>query len=141
MDSLDLRLMLTALYQPVHRNNIDQLKLYQFHTLQSAIIAFSNEDIVTAFEFFDEKNEKRTRDVRELIMDQKKNLDNVDTIMRNVKMQVTSNYEKMEDLLRMHGEYKQKLAGYENPQQKKQEVEVDNAGKRGKKKGGKAKKR
>ena len=56
-------------------------------------------------------------------------------------MQVTSNYEKMEDLLRMHGEYKQKLAGYENPQQKKQEVEVDNAGKRGKKKGGKAKKR
>lgn len=75
-------------------------------------------------------------------MDQKKNLDNVDTIMRNVKTQVTANYEKMEDLLRMHGEFKAKLAHFENPNEKKQEVDTEaNAGKRGKKKGGKAKKR
>ena len=73
------------------------------------MIAFSNEDMVTAFDFFDGKNQKRTSDVRELIMDQKKNLDNVDKIMRNVKTQVSNNYEKMEDLLRMHGEYKKKL--------------------------------
>jgi len=102
MDNIDLRLMLTALNQVVHRNNIDQINLYQFHTLQAAIIAFSNENIVTAFDFFDGKNQKRTSDVRELIMDQKKNLDNVDKIMNNVKNQVNGNYRKMEDLLRMH---------------------------------------
>jgi hypothetical protein len=33
------------------------------------MIAFANEDMVTAFEFFDGKNQKRTTDVRDLIMD------------------------------------------------------------------------
>lgn len=83
--------MLKALPNPIVDYNMEQCKLFNFPILQSAIIAFLNENIVNSFEFFDLKNRDRVSIVRELIMSQKENLDKVEGIMLNVKDRVQKN--------------------------------------------------
>ena len=68
LDNIDLVLMLKALPGPITTYNLKQISLFNFNILQSAIIAFLNEDIVNAFEFFDQKNRDRVSNVRDLII-------------------------------------------------------------------------
>lgn len=69
--------MLKALPGKITKYNMNQISLFNFNILQSAIIAFLNEDIVNAFEFYDKKNRDRVSNVRDLIIRQKDNLDKV----------------------------------------------------------------
>lgn len=59
LDNIDIVLMLKALPTPIVNFNMEQAKLFNFPVLQSAIIAFLNQDIVNSFEFFDLKNRDR----------------------------------------------------------------------------------
>lgn len=68
LDNIDLVLMLKALPGPITMYNLEQISLFNFHILQSSIIAYLNEDIVNAFEFFDTKNRDRVSNVRDLIL-------------------------------------------------------------------------
>lgn len=77
LDNIDLVIMLKALPGKITKYNMHQISLFNFNILQSAIIAFLNEDIVNAFEFYDKKNRDRVSNVRDLIIRQKDNLDKV----------------------------------------------------------------
>lgn len=68
LDNIDIVLMLRALPIPIVNFNMEQAKLFNFSILQSAIIAFLNQDIVNSFEFFDVKNRDRVQIVRDLII-------------------------------------------------------------------------
>ena len=89
---------------PILPINIDNVKMFWFSKLQEAIIAFKNEDQVTAFGFFDLKNAERTQQISELILQQKTNLESVKVIMSHVKKAVDQNQAKVEEFLRMHEE-------------------------------------
>lgn len=91
LDNIDITLMLRAMPTPIVDYNLYQMKMFNFSILQSAIIAFQNEDKVSAFEFYDRLNRERVGNVRELIFSQKKNLDRVDDIMQQVKNKVQQN--------------------------------------------------
>lgn len=56
-----------------------------------AIIAFQIEDLVKAFDHFDKKNKERVGNIRDLIMGQKKNLEEVEKKMTSVKANVQKN--------------------------------------------------
>jgi hypothetical protein len=145
MDRVDLRLMLSALKINIIDDNIDQCKKFWFSKLQDSIIAFLNEDTVTAFGFFDDKNAERTSQINALIMKQKTNLDNVKFIMEKVKFQVDDNQTKVEEFLRMHEEVeklKSRLMKKESGAPAEIEKEDEKAtGKRGPRKGNKSKKK
>lgn len=83
--------MLKALPGPITLYNLKQISYFNFNILQSAIIAFLNEDIVNAFEFFDIKNRDRVSNVRDLIISQKDNLDKVQDLMTDVKDKIQKN--------------------------------------------------
>ena len=85
LDNIDLVIMLKALPGKITKYNMHQISLFNFNILQSAIIAFLNEDIVNAFEFYDKKNRDRVSNVRDLIISQKDNLDKVQDLMNSVK--------------------------------------------------------
>jgi phosphoenolpyruvate carboxylase len=88
LDNIDLQIMLKALPTPITKYNLQQAQLFNLNILQSAIIAYKNEEIVNAFDFFDIKNRDRVSNVRDLIMSQKKNLDSVQDLMMSVKENV-----------------------------------------------------
>ena len=91
LDNIDILLMLRALPTPIVNYNMEQNKMFNFNILQSAIIAFLNQNIVNSFEFYDIKNRDRVSTVRDLIMSQKANLDRVEDIMLNVQSHVYEN--------------------------------------------------
>jgi len=85
LDSIDLILMLKCMPNEFVEYNIGFVKLYQLNILQQSIIAYMNDSIVESFEFFDKKNSLRVSNVRDLIMNQKKHLEEVTSVMNEVK--------------------------------------------------------
>ena len=57
------------------------------------MIAYQNNEIVNAFEYFDEKNRDRVDGVKKKIEDQKKHLQDVKEILELVKTKIEKNEE------------------------------------------------
>ena len=57
------------------------------------MIAFQNLDIVNAFEYFDDKNRERVQNVKEKLITQKANLNDVKDILELVKIKIERNEE------------------------------------------------
>jgi hypothetical protein len=64
---------------------------FNFSYLQNSLIAFQNAEKVSAFEYFDEKNRDRVQKIRACILDQKDDLNQVETIMGLIKECVDKN--------------------------------------------------
>ena len=71
--------------------NLDQMLKFDFITLQNSLIASQNAEQVQAFEYFDEKNKDRVQQIRSCILDQKDDLNQVETIMGLIKKCVDEN--------------------------------------------------
>lgn len=93
LDNIDLLIMLKAMPTPITRFNKENCRLFNFNILQSAIIAYLNDDIVNAFDYFDLLNRDRVSGIRDLILYQKNNLNKVLEIMQDVKRNVQDNEE------------------------------------------------
>ena len=85
LDSINLILMLKALPSKIVDFNLDQMLKFDFSTLQNSLIASQNAEQVNAFEYFDEKNKDRVQKIRSCILDQKDDLNQVETIMGLIK--------------------------------------------------------
>lgn len=72
-DYLDITWLLMAIPTKIF-NNIENVKMFHFIVMQDAIVAYDNVEQVTSFDFYDRKNKKRVGDVKELVMNQFKNL-------------------------------------------------------------------
>ena len=83
--------------------NIDQVKKFNFLTLQNAIIAYENADMVTSFDFYDKKNSTRVNNVKNLVLNQMKNLKKIEGNLQDVKDKLQKNekflkeYEEMQE--------------------------------------------
>jgi hypothetical protein len=93
LDNIDLLIMLKAMPTPITKFNRENCRLFNFNILQSAIIAYLNDDIVNAFDYFDLLNRDRVSGIRDLILYQKNNLNKVLEIMQAVKENVQENEE------------------------------------------------
>lgn len=58
--------------------NISQVRKFNFLTLQNAIIAFENADVVKSFDFYDKKNGKRVNKVKDIVVNQMKDLKKIE---------------------------------------------------------------
>lgn len=60
--------------------------------------------MVNAFEYFDEKNRERVQNVKEMLINQKKNLNQVNDIISHVKAKVVRNEGLMTDINFIQGQ-------------------------------------
>lgn len=67
------------------------MELFNFKIFQDSLIAFQNLDIVNAFEYFDEKNRERVQNIKEVLITQKRNLDQANDIITHIKTKVQRN--------------------------------------------------
>ena len=66
-DTVDITLLLQAVPTPVLTLNIHEIRLFKLITLQDSIVAFKNEETVTSFDYYDQKNKKRVADVKDIV--------------------------------------------------------------------------
>ena len=67
--------------------------MFNFRIFQESLIAFQNVDLVNAFEFFDDKNRERVQKVKERLVSQRSNLNDVKDILELVKIKIERNEE------------------------------------------------
>lgn len=60
-------------------------------TLQNAIIAFENADVVKSFDFYDKKNGKRVSKVKDIVVYQMKDLKKIERGLQDVKEKLQKN--------------------------------------------------
>lgn len=91
LDTINITLMLKALPLPVVEYNLKQMLLFNFAILQNSLVAFINADQVAAFEYFDELSKDRVQKIRTCIMEQKDDLNKVQSLMNDIKDNVQKN--------------------------------------------------
>lgn len=77
-DNVDITWLLQAVPTRVLKLNISQVRKFNFLTLQNAIIAFENADVVKSFDFYDKKNGKRVNKVKDIVVNQMKDLKKIE---------------------------------------------------------------
>jgi len=92
-EHLDIFLMLKALPNKILEYNLDQSQNFNFKIFQESLIAFQNKDIVSAFDYFDEKNMDRIMGLKQKMDDQRKHLVEVKDVMEVVKDKLQQNEE------------------------------------------------
>lgn len=75
------------------QSTIEQTEIFNFRIFQESLIAFQNVDLVNAFEFFDDKNRERVQKVKERLVSQRSNLNDVKDILELVKIKIERNEE------------------------------------------------
>ncbi len=65
--------------------------MFNFRVFQESLTAFQNADLVNAFEYFDEKNRERVQNVKEKLVSQRNNLNDVKDILELVKIKIERN--------------------------------------------------
>lgn len=93
LDHVNIVLMMKAIPNQIVDYNLEQMELFNFKIFQDSLIAYQNIDIVNAFEYLDEKNRERVQIVKEMLLTQKSNLNQVHEIISHVKQKVQSNEE------------------------------------------------
>lgn len=56
LDTIDTVLMMKAIPNLIAKEYLNQQKLYDFSVFQNSLIAFSNAEIIDAFQYYDNKN-------------------------------------------------------------------------------------
>ena len=92
-EHLDIMLMLKALPNKVMEKSIEQIEMFNFRIFQESLIAYQNLDIVNAFEYFDDKNRERVQNVKDKLMNQRTNLNDIKDILELVKIKIERNEE------------------------------------------------
>jgi hypothetical protein len=92
-EHIDIMLMLKALPNKITPLSLEEIEMFNFRIFQESLIAFQNVDLVNAFEYFDEKNRERTQNVKEKLMNQRNNLNDVKDILELVKIKIERNEE------------------------------------------------
>lgn len=90
-EHLDIMLMLKALPNKILESSLDQTEMFNFRIFQESLIAYQNLDIVNAFEYFDDKNRERVQNVKDKLMNQRTNLNDVKDILELVKLKIERN--------------------------------------------------
>lgn len=98
LDNISILIMLKAIPQEILDSNLTHTELFNFKIFQDSLIAFQNLDMVNAFEYFDEKNRERVQNVKEMLINQKKNLNQVNDIISHVKAKVVKNEGLLTDI-------------------------------------------
>jgi hypothetical protein len=93
-EHIDIMLMLKALPNKITPLSLEEIEMFNFRIFQESLIAFQNVDLVNAFEYFDEKNRERTQNVKEKLMNQRNNLNDVKDILELVKIKIERNEER-----------------------------------------------
>lgn len=96
-DTINITLMLQCMISSITDTNVKQLKMYNFYLIQQTLNAFLNMEIGTAFDYYDHKNSARVQGIKQTILDQKENLDEVQRIIINIKDVVQKNEELLQD--------------------------------------------
>ncbi len=86
-------LMLKALPNKIMPKSLEQTEMFNFRIFQESLIAYQNLDIVNAFEYFDDKNRERVQNVKDKLMNQRNNLNDVKDILELVKIKIERNEE------------------------------------------------
>lgn len=92
-EHLDILLLLKALPNKITMLSLEQTEMFNFRVFQESLIAFQNVDLVNAFEYFDEKNRERVQNVKEKLISQRNNLNDVKDILELVKIKIERNEE------------------------------------------------
>jgi len=92
-EHLDIMLMLKALPNKIMKNSLEQTEMFNFRVFQESLIAYQNLDIVNAFEYFDDKNRERVQNVKDKLINQRTNLNDVKDILELVKIKIERNEE------------------------------------------------
>ena len=86
---IDIILLLKAIPIAITKNNINQVKKFQFKNLQDSFVAFKNADENDAFEHYDNLNNNRVQAVKEIELKKYENLQRVDDIMKQISEKVS----------------------------------------------------
>ena len=86
---IDIILLLKAIPIAITKNNINQVKKFQFKNLQDSFVAFKNADENDAFEHYDNLNNNRVQQVKEIELSKYDNLQRVDDIMKQISEKVS----------------------------------------------------
>lgn len=92
-EHLDILLLLKALPNKVMDSTLDSIDKFNFRIFQESLIAFQNLDIVTAFEYFDDKNRLRVQTVKDKLATQRTELNDVKDILELIKLKIDRNEE------------------------------------------------
>lgn len=90
-EHLDIMLMLKALPNKIMESSLASTEMFNFRIFQESLIAYQNLDIVNAFEYFDDKNRERVQNVKDKLMNQRTNLNDVKDILELVKLKIERN--------------------------------------------------
>eukprot|EP00347_Sterkiella_histriomuscorum_P022855 403336899 len=91
LDQINILIMMKAIPNEIVDYNLEQNELFNFKTFQDSLVAFQNLDMVNAFEYFDEKNRERVQNVKDMLVNQRTNLNSVHDIISHVKQKVQKN--------------------------------------------------
>lgn len=106
-DNVDITWLLQAVPTKVLPLNIDQIRKFNFLTLQDAIIARENAEQVTSFEYYDRKNKQRVTTVKDLVITQMKNLFKIEENLVDVKEKLQKNEQLLKEYEDMQEEWAQ----------------------------------
>ena len=110
---MDITWLLQAVPTRVLELNINQVKKFNFLTLQNAIIAYENADMVTSFDFYDKKNSMRVNSVKNIVLDQMIHLTTIKENLIDVKDKLQKNETfliEYEEMQKQWAEEKRKIA-------------------------------
>ena len=110
-------LMLKAIPIEIIMQRLNQVKKVNFLYLQSALIAKSNADFVDAFEHYDGLNKHRVNNIKNTIIQQKKNLDECYQNTEQLKDMIWNNENTLTEFTEMYEQYKREKALQEREQQ------------------------
>ena len=87
---IDIILLLKAVPIAISKNNINQVKKFWFRSLQDSFVAYKNADQGDAFEHYDNLNNNRVQQVRDIEQKKYDNLQKVDGIMSQISAKVVN---------------------------------------------------
>lgn len=90
-DNVNIVWLLKAVPSKVRLTNLDQIRKFNFLTLQSAKIAMETAEQVTSFEFYDKKNNNRVTLVKNLVNQQMSTLVGIEKQLATVKDKLQKN--------------------------------------------------
>lgn len=68
LDTIDSVLMMKAIPKQIGAEYLYQQKLFDFSVFQNSLIAFSNAEIIDAFQYYDNKNQQRVTEIKDVIL-------------------------------------------------------------------------
>jgi hypothetical protein len=91
---IDIMLMLKALPNKVTQYQLSYALMFSFRTFQESLVAYQNQTMVSAFEYFDEKNRERIQLVKERVAAQKHGLSDIRDILELCKLKIIKEEEE-----------------------------------------------